>query len=770
MSTSSPAPAAPPAASVEKVDPVKAARAEAQCLAKERADAAATAAANRATKTAKAKAKAQAKAVKINLEEHIMAFPLISPIKNDSDAEYRYGTLIAKLFSYNMFIFPISLAHTFVLPSFATNPNMMQPETQPLTRQYEIELKAQGRFQPAAMLACQKEMVEGKGTENELNKHVNMSSMPTVAQSATGSALPRRRRDTCGKTHLPAGPPPSTEAAPTAVSSSSLPQVNPQPSETRDAHVPSSRPKKKEKVISRGKIDSKHRTTTRVHLSWPTNINEPMEPELTDLFPTERYVEHTQPSRSPSPAVLSQMDSDFTMLSLVSEVFAEEFRSAVQSRENTPQKAQTSQKSPHSLEACLARSSALRGANLFNELIASSAEEESATRNLLEEISEGTRMEITEEGGQFKTRPVNERVDGFALRATDCDLYAISSSRGVLRGIGSQVAFFEKSREEEIEVVSEEQSDELKNVPQKETMPAEKLELCKVSFPNENMADDAKVVQESAGKTLKNDESGEIDEVEMLEEVEECVESEEENPNVEENSKKGLMESFSAAAIPSVASVLTKAVDDSDAELTEELIPPHKTCAFLDGTSSLEFSASTEVIVPALLGEAHFAASHNNANDIGHNERRAMCAVGRSSAATQSCDSNAVVDVADVDIGCTAGTHAVENARVQQTAAAPVRQEECASSSSSGVVELLEEQDNAPLLLEAAGPTESNAYEQQDQQQKQQPKMCDAATNTEENDPSPSDVNTEGPPSVQRGLKSWFPKIPRLFRSGKTKL
>ena len=257
----------------------------------------------------------------------------------------------------------------------------------------------------------------------------------------------------------------------------------------------------------------------------------------------------------------------------------------------------------------------------------------------------------------------------------------------------------------------------------------------------------------------------------MLEEVEECVESE------EENSKRGRMEGFSAAAIPSVASVLTNAVDDSDAERTEELIPPHTTCAFLDGTSSLEFSASTEVIVPPLLGEAHFAASHNNESDIGHNQRRAMCAVGRSTAATQSCDSNAVVDVADVadvadvDIGCTAGAHAVENARVQQTAAAPVRQEVCASSSSRGVAQLLGEQVSAPPLSEAAGPTESNAYEQQDQQQKQQqPKMCDAATNTEENGTSPSDVNTDGPPSVLRGQKSsLFSKLSRLFRSGKTK-
>ena len=47
---------APPAAPVEKVDPVKAARAEAQRLAKERADAAASAAAERVTKTAKSKA------------------------------------------------------------------------------------------------------------------------------------------------------------------------------------------------------------------------------------------------------------------------------------------------------------------------------------------------------------------------------------------------------------------------------------------------------------------------------------------------------------------------------------------------------------------------------------------------------------------------------------------------------------------------------------------------------------------------------------------
>lgn len=79
MSTSSPAPAAPPAASVEKADPAKAARTEAQRLAKERTDAAASAAAERATKTAKAKEKA--KAVEINLENH--------PTKNVSDAEYR---------------------------------------------------------------------------------------------------------------------------------------------------------------------------------------------------------------------------------------------------------------------------------------------------------------------------------------------------------------------------------------------------------------------------------------------------------------------------------------------------------------------------------------------------------------------------------------------------------------------------------------------------------------------------------------------------------
>eukprot|EP00598_Pedospumella_elongata_P005035 CAMPEP_0184969916 /NCGR_PEP_ID=MMETSP1098-20130426/2520_1 /TAXON_ID=89044 /ORGANISM="Spumella elongata, Strain CCAP 955/1" /LENGTH=921 /DNA_ID=CAMNT_0027491751 /DNA_START=9 /DNA_END=2774 /DNA_ORIENTATION=+ len=51
-----PATVAPPAAPVEKMDPVKAARAEAQRLAKERADAAASAAAERVTKTAKAKA------------------------------------------------------------------------------------------------------------------------------------------------------------------------------------------------------------------------------------------------------------------------------------------------------------------------------------------------------------------------------------------------------------------------------------------------------------------------------------------------------------------------------------------------------------------------------------------------------------------------------------------------------------------------------------------------------------------------------------------